>query len=965
MGGFYTQYLESLCRRRGWRDPSYEYFKDSGGYTCSVSVNGREYRTDLAYESDHLAQENAAMRAFMVCRNFSVNGGMLARNGIVQSLPEKSSGRKKHHNAASSHSSRHSRMNHPSSSSSNSSASTYSRSRRSSVTSSSSLETLESASSDSLHESHTSSKTSKADPTASKDRSTIEPIVSSEQSGDLLSVADLREAISSHDFSKTKSLLEQSFPEVAVDEYSWMIELKQLGYGPGEIAEELLEKSIHGPWIFEPFEMPNAQPYLDNLHQTQCVHGHGTVPGVFLTKGNMDPPALLTDPRRPRLSTKESIEYFCGLGGVTPVARGSDDIELGSAIFKDNDSMAIVSLDASAVQTLLMNVEYAARVLQDIGGCCDSFTFLYARRHQIELHKVELSLIRQLTQQLKIGENSEPNPELFERISRILPWVAEGQTSIDSNTYPACESLYPLVAQFLSLALLSYAQSHCGSIRPFFLDTPVESVVLTGQENLETNTETCCLVGSLVELTCMGGMVGQPVFAFHFLPCFDQAAIKKYAGKKFDLFACPEDVLDTWGPGELVGAADNPELLYAISIGGGTISAVKPEDSDELRLHWSRVPVKFGELEYSFNRRSKIIIGAIVAENPNCQADSPTQLKNAVTLLEEIGTCPSYWEPSERQFGLGIQGGQAGIATFQFNQTWVRRGGLTKKSTLLSQQSIYTADLESLFAVQVSVCTGIARRVRLRDLLADVLPGYIAGLLTKPPLWKSLNDDFKVLQALRGNNLKVWVDSLDHDHQIAFENIVLKVLFLLRDTGIDRTGQNFVIACIQPDIPFQCFKVPCKKENYWARMLADSEEIATFAYATTRCLQTSRIACRGLAASWANSTALLWTAVSCYEDRLAAVSSSDTSQWFLKHSEAYLIGRPDTALFVQVDRPDSQVEPRLLVSLSTIPPQYLYRLYRKGKPGKPRRLREKKAFDDSAENVIILVSQGGKVRRDV
>lgn len=50
-------------------------------------MNGREYQTDLAYESDVLAQENAAMRAFMVCRNFSVNGGMLARNGIVQGLP--------------------------------------------------------------------------------------------------------------------------------------------------------------------------------------------------------------------------------------------------------------------------------------------------------------------------------------------------------------------------------------------------------------------------------------------------------------------------------------------------------------------------------------------------------------------------------------------------------------------------------------------------------------------------------------------------------------------------------------------------------------------------------------------------------------------------------------------------------------------------------------------------------------
>jgi hypothetical protein len=78
----------------------YETYRSSSGFTCLVLVNGREYQTDLAYESDGLAQENAAMRAFMVCRNFSVNGGMLARNGVVQGLPaNESSGRhrRKHH----------------------------------------------------------------------------------------------------------------------------------------------------------------------------------------------------------------------------------------------------------------------------------------------------------------------------------------------------------------------------------------------------------------------------------------------------------------------------------------------------------------------------------------------------------------------------------------------------------------------------------------------------------------------------------------------------------------------------------------------------------------------------------------------------------------------------------------------------------------------------------------------------
>jgi hypothetical protein len=81
-----------LCHRRCWRDPLYEVYRNGSGFTCLVQVNGREYRTDLAYESDQLAQENAAMRAFMVCRNFSVNGGMLARNGVVQGLPASEEG---------------------------------------------------------------------------------------------------------------------------------------------------------------------------------------------------------------------------------------------------------------------------------------------------------------------------------------------------------------------------------------------------------------------------------------------------------------------------------------------------------------------------------------------------------------------------------------------------------------------------------------------------------------------------------------------------------------------------------------------------------------------------------------------------------------------------------------------------------------------------------------------------------
>ncbi len=64
------------------------------------------------------------MRAFMVCRNFSVNGGMLARNGIVQGLPATETTRRSRkgsrHNSSPNHSHGHHsrRSGHHSSSSS-------------------------------------------------------------------------------------------------------------------------------------------------------------------------------------------------------------------------------------------------------------------------------------------------------------------------------------------------------------------------------------------------------------------------------------------------------------------------------------------------------------------------------------------------------------------------------------------------------------------------------------------------------------------------------------------------------------------------------------------------------------------------------------------------------------------------------------------------------------------------------
>ncbi|KAJ4359553.1 uncharacterized protein N0V89_000108 [Didymosphaeria variabile] len=89
---FYIMYLTGLCQRRHWPDPLFQTYRTRLGYGCTVRVNNREYSTDVEYESDELAKNAAATRAYMICRNFSVNDGMYpgqrpGQGGVVQGLP--------------------------------------------------------------------------------------------------------------------------------------------------------------------------------------------------------------------------------------------------------------------------------------------------------------------------------------------------------------------------------------------------------------------------------------------------------------------------------------------------------------------------------------------------------------------------------------------------------------------------------------------------------------------------------------------------------------------------------------------------------------------------------------------------------------------------------------------------------------------------------------------------------------
>lgn len=77
--GATTNFFEiGLCHRRQWPEPLYAAFRARNGWVCGTLVNNREYQTDIAFESERLAIEHAAMLAYLICRNFSQSGGMFS-----------------------------------------------------------------------------------------------------------------------------------------------------------------------------------------------------------------------------------------------------------------------------------------------------------------------------------------------------------------------------------------------------------------------------------------------------------------------------------------------------------------------------------------------------------------------------------------------------------------------------------------------------------------------------------------------------------------------------------------------------------------------------------------------------------------------------------------------------------------------------------------------------------------------
>jgi hypothetical protein len=243
-------------------------------------------------------------------------------------------------------------------------------------------------------------------------------------------------------------------------------------------------------------------------------------------------------------------------------------------------------------------------------------------------------------------------------------------------------------------------------------------------------------------------------------------------------------------------------------------------------------------------------------------------------------------------------------------------------------------------------------------MVTDMLPVFatvVTTSLDEERLWDELNTTHHIVDAFRRNGVRNWLMNLSPELYQLVMKIIRRIFAVLQHTGLDREGNHLLVAWPDRRDIFRCFKVPCQRQSSWARVLADSEDCATFAYISTKCFETERIKCSGPGASWRNAIILLETAV------VVQSNSAPTAASTLQHRSTYFFKKIDSLFFVAAKRPDTAGIVVLTTLSDTFPRNIKQRVLEKlmAKEKEQRwlsRLRERITPDDLAEQVMVTIT---------
>lgn len=498
----------------------------------------------------------------------------------------------------------------------------------------------------------------------------------------------------------------------------------------------------------------------------------------------------------------------------------------------------------------MANLLTAFSVLQSQHGCCDSITILVKHdlfKPVIRIRKIQLQTLldmnRCLGDQMQRPEVQKICVDFFEQLGEqhIASRIAGFPSVHFMNLDLTCLHLCSLILQVASLSMVTYIQSHSREFYSPWLSRPIESFKLRGCDpnGLSMRVER-------LDLACAGKMTGGKVWTFRSNDSPQRSG--KPVREGHWLLADVSLLLDTWGGSIVKAGTGSDGIKIFLEAGNGQVVPRRADiaSTPSLTCHWvpnSEVNWWEPRTNDAIEFDKELLIGATTV-NPNCKLYSRNVQQTLSGLLFDLKTRPPSWKLEEIEGSLSA--GQYGTGNIKF--VFRKEYGLSIKQSILDNWSCRRSllVLNEPWGLEYSLCTGIARRVPIKNLLHGEVAKYILANL--PDSWKVVEDEVKrLIQDIPRMSQEDWAQTaatLTGITKETLENVTELLLLAMEFTEVIEDGKGITLWWPEPELSLsRCrgLKIPFPKSSpaSWLHMLKSSRCCAVFGVVTRDCLEYS------------------------------------------------------------------------------------------------------------------------------
>ncbi|KAH6606087.1 hypothetical protein Trco_005240 [Trichoderma cornu-damae] len=407
---------------------------------------------------------------------------------------------------------------------------------------------------------------------------------------------------------------------------------------------------------------------------------------------------------------------------------------------------------------ILKELLAAMEELNKLNGCCNSFPIFVKMGSSDRLVAVEIAFesISRFARLLSepLATTDKPESVLQNRTWRsdVCNWTLGTFRDLFGSENEAVFFLYQstridgiapyilhmaaLHAQVFSVGLATFCRGHCSEFSTPHISRTVEKFRLLGAAPTGPS-----VIAERVELSCLGDMLHRPVWMF----CLDGKCLTGTTGpnrfnpiaaspRRYDVQARLSQIFDIWGASIVFSDKEEPRSFKLWMMGGflseNTASSSSPSSPD-LMLHWSAVDSDRAFPASCLELDRQVVIGAVTA-NPKCTLKDGHREDALTGGLVDLRVHPGGWKTVARAGGANASLGGGPMAPAGVGVS----GSLTQqrfdptfmKGSQVQQWNRVPHDLTVLNApwgLELSLCTGVARRVPLRALLNDRVVSYL------------------------------------------------------------------------------------------------------------------------------------------------------------------------------------------------------------------------------------------------